>query len=92
MKLTKFSTEHLPIYYENTVMYIGPRTLQTFEYATPKSHTNNRQLAIALNFDKDEKCVLTFKPVLRVAPTLFESKQIQPKLSPYTLTTQQAVV
>ena len=29
--------DHIPIYYKDTVMYIDPRTRQTFNYVTPIS-------------------------------------------------------
>ena len=80
----------IPIYYQDTVMYIDPITRQTSNYATPISCDNNPQNVIDLDLHTDEQYGWTFKPVLRATPMLFEPKQFQPAINPNTLTAQEA--
>ena len=79
------------MYYQTTVMLIGPIARQTFNYATPVSCDTNPQNVIAIDLDTDEDYVLTPKPVLRATPMLFEPKQTQSANSPNTFTAQEAV-
>ena len=67
----------VPIYYQDTVIYIGPIITHTFNYATPKSCDNIPENVIAIAPDNYEHYVLTPKPVLRATPTHFEPKQDQ---------------
>ena len=71
-------------------MYFDPITRQIFGFTTPISGVNTPQKVIALDLDNDERYVLTPKPLLRVAPTLFEPKQVQSAETPNTFTAQEA--
>ena len=70
-------------------MFVDTITRQNFNYATPISCNNNPQQVIALDPDNDEQYVRTPKPVLRATPTLFEPKQVQSAIGPYTFTAQE---
>ena len=67
----------IPIYYQDAGMYIDPMTRQNFTYATPTSCDNIPQNVKGLDLHNDEHYVLTPKPVLPAAPTLFQPKQVQ---------------
>ena len=69
-------------------MYFEPITKQTFGFTTPISGDNVPQKIIASDLDNDERYGSTLQPALRVTPTLFESKQVQPAENPNTSTSQ----
>ena len=70
-------------------MYIDPIARQTSHHALLIScDKNNRRNVLALELVADEHYVLTPKPALRATPMLFEPNQIQPAISPQTLTAQ----
>ena len=71
-------------------MYIDPITRQNFNYATPLSSDNNTQNVRALDICTDEHYLRILKPVLRATLMLFETKQIQPAISPNIFTVQEA--
>ena len=77
-------------YYQNTLMYIHLITRQTFNYLTPVFFDNNPQNAATSNPDNENHCVLTSKPVLRAALTLFESKEVQSAKSQNIFLVQEA--
>ena len=75
----------IPIYYQDTVMFLGPIPRQTFQDSTLLSCYNNPQNAVALQPEKDEQYVPTPRPVLQAFLTLFGPKQNQSALNPNTL-------
>ena len=56
--------DHIPIYYQDAVMYIDPKTRQNFIFASPIYCDNNPQIVLSSVFDTDEQFVLTPEPVL----------------------------
>ena len=81
--------DRMPIYYQDTAMYIDPitRQLLIMQPLCP-SCENNPENIIALGLDTDEHYVLTPKPVLRVARKLFEPKKMFNLLFAYTFSLQ----
>ena len=82
--------DRLPVYHQDTVMYIAPITRRTFNYVTPISCYNNPQNDIALDLDNGKQSVPPLKSLLRATPTLFEPKWVESKKSPNTFTAQEA--
>ena len=70
-------------------MYIDPKTIRTFNYATPISCYNNPQNVMPFDPDNDEHFVLTPKPVIRDTLMLFEPNQVQTAMSPNSFTAQE---
>ena len=69
--------DRLPIYCQNTVIYIDPIARQNFKDATLKTSNNNPHKGMAKNPGNDEHYVLNPKSVSRATSTPFEPKQIQ---------------
>ena len=81
--------DRIPIYYQDTVIYLDPIRAQTFNYASPISCDNNPQKVIALDLDTVENCVLTFKLVLYVLQCSLKKKQVQSAKNPNSFTAQE---
>ena len=84
--------ERTPIHYGETIMYVDPKTRQTFNYATPIKCRNNPQNIIELDPDADDGdfYVLTPDPLKREAPQMFKPTQIKTTITPNTFTAQDA--
>ena len=84
--------DRFPIHYRETIMYVDPMTRQTFNYATPIECGNNPQNIIESDADTDDGdfYALTPHPLKREAPQMFKLTQIKTKITPNTLTAQDA--
>ena len=82
--------DRIPLYNQDTVMYIRPITREIFKNATPISCDNTPQNVIALDLDTNEHYVLPPERVLRATPMLFEPKQVQSAIIRNTFTAQAA--
>ena len=70
--------DRIPIHNRETIMYVDPITIQTFNYATPIECRNNPQNTIELDPDSDDEdfYVLTPERLKKEAPQLFKPTQI----------------
>ena len=84
--------DRIPIHYRETIMYVDPKTRQTFNYATPIECGNNPQNIIELDPDSNDGdfYVLTPEPLKREAPQMFKPTQIKTTITPNTFTAQDA--
>ena len=71
--------DRIPIHNRETIMYVDPITIQTFNYATPIECRNNPQNTIELDPDSDDEdfYVLTPERLKKEAPQLFKPTQIK---------------
>ena len=79
----------IPVYNQDTVMYIAPITGQTFIYASATFCFFNPQNIITLDLDNNDYHVLSPETVLRTTPMLFEPRENQSAISANTVTAQE---
>ena len=81
----------IPIHYRETIMYVDPKTRQTFKIATPIECGNNPQSTIKLhpNVDGGDFYVLAPDPLKREPPKMFKPTQVK-TTTPNTFTARDA--
>ena len=82
--------DRTPVYHQDMVLYIDPRTRHFFNYATALSYDNSQQNVIALDSDCDGLYILTPKPVIRATLMLIDPTQDQFALNQNIFTGQEA--
>ena len=90
--LTDRCFDRIPIHFKDTLMYVGPITRQTFDYATPITCEKNRKNIIELDPDSDDQVFYILGPerIKRKSPLMFIPSHIKTTIRPITFTAQDA--
>ena len=80
---------YIPIHFEDTLMYVDPITIQTYDYATPIACENNPKNTIELDPDSDDQIFYNLGPEPKRKPP-FTPSQTKTTIRPNTFTAQAA--